>query len=72
MLRRVTVLRYKLGFKCGLFRVWYGDCYNIVHLYLQLFYHVFTTQAQIVQHWHASFDDQLVHLYTRKVYLEYR
>jgi hypothetical protein len=25
-----------------------------------------------VQHCHASFDDQLVRLYTRKVYLEYR
>jgi hypothetical protein len=25
-----------------------------------------------VQHCHAPFDDQLVHLYTRKVYLEYR
>jgi hypothetical protein len=33
---------------------------------------VFATQAQIVQHYHAPFDDQLMRLYTRKVYLEYR
>jgi hypothetical protein len=33
---------------------------------------VFTTHAQTVQHCHAPFDDQLVRLYMRKVYLEYR
>jgi hypothetical protein len=30
------------------------------------------TQAPSVQHCRASFDDQLAHTYTRKVYLEYR
>jgi hypothetical protein len=29
-------------------------------------------QASMEQHWHAPFDDQLLRLYTRKVYLEYR
>jgi hypothetical protein len=33
---------------------------------------VFTTQAQTIQHCHASFNDQLIRLYTRMVYLEYR
>jgi hypothetical protein len=33
---------------------------------------VFTTQAQTIQHCHAPFDDQLVCLYTWKIYLEYR
>jgi hypothetical protein len=33
---------------------------------------VFATQAHIVQHCHAPFDDQLLRLYMRKVYLEYR
>jgi hypothetical protein len=33
---------------------------------------VFTTHAQTVQHCQAPFDDQLVHLYTRQVYLEFR
>jgi hypothetical protein len=34
--------------------------------------HVRTRQAQTVQHCYAPFNDQLVHLYMRKVYLEYR
>jgi hypothetical protein len=33
---------------------------------------VFATKAQTVQHCNASFDDQLLRLYTRKVYQEYR
>jgi hypothetical protein len=45
---------------------------NMVPCYLQLSCVVFFTQAQTIQHCHAPFDDQLVRLYTRKVYLEYR
>jgi hypothetical protein len=33
---------------------------------------VFATHVQTVQHRHAPFDDQLLRLYRRKVYLEYR
>jgi hypothetical protein len=43
-----------------------------VPLIFSTVYYVFTTQAQTVQHCHASFDDQLLPLYTRKVCLEYR
>jgi hypothetical protein len=39
---------------------------------LKLTNNVFATQTHIVQHCHAPFYDQLLHLYTRKVYLEYR
>jgi hypothetical protein len=102
MLRRVTVLRYELGFKSGIVTVWYimlivttwsTDIYNYFIMCLQhgqlLFVTIYNyvimclqhgqvifttilTQAQTVQHCHALFDDQLVRLYTRKVYLKYR
>jgi hypothetical protein len=31
-----------------------------------------TTQTHSVQHYRVPFDDQLAHIYARKLYLEYR
>jgi hypothetical protein len=60
-------LRSKLDFKL------YDDhYYNIFKGQLKLSDNVFATQVHTVQQWHAPFDDQLLRLYMRKVYLEYR
>lgn len=45
---------------------------NNIRLCLQLTHVLLMVQAQMVHHCHASFDDWLVRLYTKRVYLEYR